>query len=407
MSSAYLKSKMDERAGIADSVTSVLDKCAAESRDPSPEERQRLDDWQARVRTLDTEIVQLRTSLEANDRFVDVIGAVARSDENAERRATTTADREREPEYRSVGDAFVNSEQFREYGGRGTMAPVEFEDFLGVEARAALPGAITVGQLHLPPTRWDGPAGPTLTTPFLDVIGRERVSSGSVDFITWAPNPATGAAIVPETDIKPEAVLAPTQTALTLDTYAFWKAISRQTLEDYPRIRSIVETKLRQGLAAKLEADAAAKLIAATIPAAPGADLAGIRTAIGVLQGKGYSPNAILLNPADFAALDVALFDGSVSGTTSIAGTYWGVRPVPVPGLPVGTAYVGDVREGVTWFDRGTGNVFLTDSHADFFIRNTFVILAETRAAFAVTNPDSLAEVTITQTPPVAAAASK
>jgi HK97 family phage major capsid protein len=67
---------------------------------------------------------------------------------------------------------------------------------------------------------------------------------------------------------------------------------------------------------------------------------------------------------------------------------------------------VGDFSEGVTWFDRNTAGVYMTDSHADFFIRNQMLILAEQRAHFALTDGAALAKVTINAlTPPVVAAA--
>jgi hypothetical protein len=48
----------------------------------------------------------------------------------------------------------------------------------------------------------------------------------------------------------------------------------------------------------------------------------------------------------------------------------------------------------------------MTDSHADYFIRNLLVVLAEQRAAFAITEPNALAKVTATA-PALAKAAAK
>ena len=50
-----------------------------------------------------------------------------------------------------------------------------------------------------------------------------------------------------------------------------------------------------------------------------------------------------------------------------------------VPGLAAGTTVVGDFKTAITLFDRGQTSVFVTDSHADFFLRNQLVILAEAR----------------------------
>jgi hypothetical protein len=122
--------------------------------------------------------------------------------------------------------------------------------------------------------------------------------------------------------------------------------------------------------------------------------LNGIRQGIGVVQANGYQPNAVLLNPADYASLDIAAAGAANTGPTPF-GNIWGLRPVPVPSIPVGTSYVGDFNEAVTWFDRNTTGVFMTDSHADYFVRNLLLVLAETRAAFAATNLEAAVKVTV------------
>lgn len=401
MPSAFLRSKVDERAALTDLVAGILDKCSEDSRDPNPEERAKLDDYNNRIKVLDGSIVELRTQEEANSRFLKTAGAIEDTDERNERQqlqqpATTVM---------TAGEAFVNSEQFKNYRGFGTMQPVEFDDFLGMQQRmAVLAGPITEAQLKLPAYRWDGPDGPTARTPFLSVIGREVVSTNAVSYITWTP--ATGAAVVAETDTKPEATLTPTEFPLNLSTYAFWKAITRQALEDYPRIRSIVETKLRQGLAQTLETAAVATLAGVAAPGA-GTNLEGIRVAVADLQARGYAPNAIAMNPADAAVLDLEVMAATVAGPNS-PGSYWGLRVVPVPGITAGVAYVGDFENGVTWFDRSSASVYMSDSHADYFIRNLFVVLAEQRSAFALTDALAIEAVTIAAgTPAVAATSSK
>lgn len=393
MTSPFLRAKIDERAALTDTVGGILKKCSDETRDPSQEERAKLDEYGNRIKMLDGSISELRTAEEANARFLSTVQRMESTDEETERRNTVSRKADK-PVALSAGEAFVQSDNFRNYRGFGTMEPVEFSDFLGVEQRAAISGItpITLETLDLPPYQWSGPAGATERNPFLSVIGREVVSSNAVSYISWSK--ATGAAIVAETDTKPEATLTPTETPLNLATYAFWKAISRQALEDMPRIRSIVETKLRAGLAATLEAAAVSVLDEVDAYGGDESGLAGIRAAIGSLQGSGYQPNAIVVNPADAATLDIAVMGATVSGPVSQSG-YWGLRVVPVPGITAGTAYVGDFANGVTWFDRSSASVYMSDSHADYFVRNLFVVLAEQRSAFALTEPDAVQSVSV------------
>lgn len=397
MSTAYLRTLVERRATLTDAATGVLDKCAEAGADPTPEQRAQLTKWDAEAKSLDAEIATIEASVRAGQKFADVIDRLAGAEEAAERRQA--ARREAPPlEVRQgVGESFVGSDAFKAFNGRGTMTPVEFDDFLEVEQRAA----ITTATLNLPPIRVDASEG-AFTTPLLQVIGREVVSSGSIEYMRWSE--ATGAAIVAEGEVKPEATLAPTTVPLSLDTIAYWKAITRQALEDYRRIQSIVETKLRRGLARKLEGEAATELATVTDTTAE-LGVAGIREGIGLVQAAGWTPNAIALSPTDFAALDIATQAGSTTGTVVAPGTYWGLRPVPVPELPPGIMYVGDFREGLTWFDRGTAAVYMTDSHADYFVRNLLVILAEQRSAFALTEPSAIYRVGVDSTPTVAAAA--
>lgn len=389
MPSAFLRSKVDERAALTDMVSGILDKCTTDQRDPSAEERAKLDEYGNRIKALDGTIVEMRTAEEANVRFLQTAARLEDSDEIAERKPAAKV-----VERMSAGEAFIASDAFKNYRGRGTMEPVEFDDFLGMEERAA----ITLDDLHLVPQRWDGPAGPNTTTPFLRLIGREVVSTNAVSYITWSDS-ASGAAVVAEGALKPEATLTPDEHPLNLATYAFWKAITRQALEDFPRIRSIVETKLRTGLGNTLEAAAIATLSGVAAPGAGAAtNLAGIRGAIAQLQQYGYAPTAIAMNPADAAVLDLDVMAATVAGPNS-PGRYWGLPVIAVGGIAAGKAYVGDWGQAVTWFDRSSASVYMSDSHADYFIRNLFVILAEERSAFALTEAGAVVAVNVAAEP--------
>lgn len=402
MSIPYLNRKIEERATLSAAIESMLDKSAEKGDDPTPEQRSQMNAWGDQIKTLDAEILELRTTIDANDRFEKTVAHVSEIDEKRDRRDAARRDAGPVERRMSYGESFVTSDAFKTYRGRGSMEPVEFEGFL--ENRAA----IDLATLDLPPYQWSGPREYRTTTPLLDALGRERVSQNSVEYITWGTADPVAGGPIAEGALKPEADMAPEPHTVTLATYAHWKAITRQALEDYSRIRSIVEGKLRGGLASKLETVAMEVLTADTnVGTVVNADiLAGIRIAIGDIQWAGYNANAILLNPEDYANLDIAAAEASNSGPTSF-GAFWGLRPIAVGALPVGTAYVGDFVNGMTWFDRNTTAVYMTDSHADYFVRNLLLILAEQRAAFAVTEPLAIAKVTTTAPAVATASASK
>jgi hypothetical protein len=143
-------------------------------------------------------------------------------------------------------------------------------------------------------------------------------------------------------------------------------------------------------MAAAIDANVSVQT-ATTSLAAGGSILKSIRVGIGKVESAGFNPNAVALNPTDYASLDI-----DVMGTTDFGpqrnATFWGLTPVAAASIPVGKAYVGDFIAGATLFDRGVTSVFLSDSHASLFISNILVILAEARLKSAVTAPLALCE---------------
>lgn len=390
----YLKKLVDERNSLTGLMQTMDDKAVQEDRQLTEPEADRMRGWQSRCAELDGEITdqnEYLTSQRSWARLQDQV--LANSTEEPPATGTTlTRARPQAPsglQTRSWGEAFTSSQSFQTYDGHGSSARVEVCSVLDKRAPIDTDDyAITPSRFV--PTPW------TMTTPLLDAIGRESVANGSVEWVVWPPSyPLAG--VVAEGALKPEANFAPTIKSGSLETLAHHKGITRQALEDIPRIQQIVEGSLRGGVLAKMEAQAAAALTANTdIPVVDsGTDLmAGIRVALGNVQAAGYaSANAILLNPADFADLDLAVMAATVAGP-QLNSSYWGLRAIAAAAIPAGTAYVGDFKLGLTLFEIGSTSVYLTDSHSDYFLRNILVILAETRALAAVTEPKAIQKVT-------------
>jgi hypothetical protein len=129
---------------------------------------------------------------------------------------------------------------------------------------------------------------------------------------------------------------------------------------------------------------------AAATATGAGSMSAAIRAAQGELQGKGYNPNAVALNPADWAAMDIAAQAAYSPGLGS--GPTWGLTPVSSPDITAGSPVVGDFKAAITVFDRNQTDVFVTDSHGDNFIKNVLVILAEARFLVSVVDPSAMAK---------------
>lgn len=394
----YLETLYERRGQIQAASDAVLARATEESRALTPEERSRLTTQKDEAEALDVEIGDVEKVTEAGAKFARMTERRAEARERTERaevRAATERDDDNKPapapgpDRRPFGLRVIESEQFRAYPGGGTSGRISLPGFL--ETRAAID---TTG-LDLPPVMTAGPVAAAVLTPLLDVITRVATSAGSIEYLAWSGT-STAATAVAEGAAKPESPVAPTPETIALTTYAHWKAITRQALEDLPQIASTVENYLRRGLLLALENAAGTAVTTGTFATTAGDDLySAMRTAEGEVQARGYQPNAVLLNPSDFAALDVAAAGAAKAGPVSPLG-YWGLRPIPSPVVTSGTAYVGDFATAETWFDRGDTAVYLSDSHADYFVRNLLVILAEVRAAFAITTPDALQKVTST-----------
>jgi HK97 family phage major capsid protein len=99
---------------------------------------------------------------------------------------------------------------------------------------------------------------------------------------------------------------------------------------------------------------------------------------------------AHLLHPNDNEKIDLArdnygqfYFGGPGASGASVA---WSLPRIESESLPEGTAITAAWDRAVLW-DREQATIAVSDSHADFFVRNLVAILGEMRAAFGVMRP--------------------
>jgi HK97 family phage major capsid protein len=392
----YLSNLRNERDTLSATSTGILEKAAAEDRDVTETERQSIETMAERCAVIDGDLARFSEQYESQRAYAKLRAALDDADAEPEPRKILPA-QTRSAELAHVepwGKLFVESAEFRSYNGAGTSQRVTVP---GLFERNPIDLATGWG---LPPVPYTATIPqPAITTPLLDAVAHVTTNS---NLVQWLVESGTypAAPVVPEGGLKPEANFQVTVENGTLETYAHYKGITRQALANIPMIQSIVETQLRGGIFASLEAAILAVLAAAADPVIPDIDasgtggmLAGIRTAIGTVQSAGFpNANSVLLNPADWASLDVSVMDATQNGPSRQTG-FWGLRPIASAAVPSGTAYVGDIRSAVTLFDQGTASVYMSDSHADYFIRNILVVLAEIMALAMVTQGKALARV--------------
>jgi HK97 family phage major capsid protein len=309
----------------------------------------------------------------------------------------------RSTEASSMGQAFTRSREYEDYkqAPRGTSGHVKVS-FDMLHQRAPILSDTFAGVLE--PQRISPSSAPAIQTPLLDNVARIPVSANSVEWIRY-PAAAPLAGKVAEGSAKPEASVSPELVTVTLDIVAHWLQVTRTVMEDGGALMSFIDSALRRGVVDKLEAEVASTITTAaagdefatvTYGGAGDGDvdtlLKGIRHGVGAVQDAGYVPSVVLLNPSDFAALDIDVLGSTLLGP-QVGSQFWGVRPVAVGAIGQGSAFVGDLSTAVAHLYRTDVSMYVSDSHASTFTSNVLTLLAEARAANIVHRAEALVEV--------------
>jgi HK97 family phage major capsid protein len=297
----------------------------------------------------------------------------------------------------SLGELWTRSKAYEDYmqAPRGTSGRIKVPFDTLIQQRAPILTTTFTGLIQ--PDRIAPSAPPPSQTPLLSLISRIRVGANSVEWVFF-PAAAPLGTVTAEGVTKTEAAITPSLKTVTLDTIASWAQYSRQFGEDAPGLVDFLNASLARGITDKMEALAAATLVAdATIPITTntaGTLLGGIRRAVATIQAAGYGGSiSAAVNPQDYAALDIDLMARTLNGS-QVNASYWGVNIVPVGALASGTAYVGNFPVAMAELVRSDVSVYTSDSHANTFISNVLTTLVEIRAKAIVHRPEALTKVT-------------
>lgn len=205
---------------------------------------------------------------------------------------------------------------------------------------------------------------------------------------------------------KPEGSWAFVRRTAVVKTIAEWVPATKRALADVAQLEGLINDELRADIAEAEEE----QILAGD---GSGENFTGIRNWSGI-QTQAFStdifetirkaitkaryvgrvnPNAVVISPATAEIIDLAKdLNGAYryGGPQSIGPrTVWGVPTVVSETQADTDVLVGDFSKAVLW-DREDTTVTISDSHADFFIRNMVAILGEERAAFALTRPKAI-----------------
>ncbi len=251
-----------------------------------------------------------------------------------------------------------------------------------------------------------------------DLVTRLDTTSPTIEYVRQGAHTNAAASVAEATATtgssgeKPESTMVFERVSEAMSTIAHWMAATRQVLDDAPQIRGIIDNFLRYGLREELEA----QIISGN---SVGDDLTGVLNQAGTtaqafdtdvlttlrkaktkvrMTGRA-TPTAYVMNPEDWQAVDL-LKDNEgryYYGGPAVVGQprIWGLPVVEVENMPVGTAVVADWRLAVLW-DRMQTQIFVSDSHDNFFTRNLIAILAEMRCGFGLIRPAAFVEIDLT-----------
>jgi HK97 family phage major capsid protein len=336
----------------------------------------------------------LTTLAEAKTRMDDLEQKMARR--TSEQDGPTTA-----------GERFVNDEGFKAFAAqtrpRGRSI-VEVKDITSLTTDAAGSAGALINsdrrglQVELPQRRMTVRAliAPGNTTSNSIEYEREKLFTNN-------------AAPVAEGALKPQSELQFEDATATVRTIAHWMRASVQILADAPAMRSIIDQRLRYGLAFNEEAqllngsgtgqNLLGMVTAATPYAAPGSLTATtqvdvVRLMILQVALAEYPANGIVMNPIDMAAIEMSkdaaggYLIGNPQGT--INKTLWGLPVVETQAMGVDKALVGAFDLAAQIFDRQDATVEVSTEDQDNFVRNKVTIRAEERLALAIYRPQAL-----------------
>lgn len=214
--------------------------------------------------------------------------------------------------------------------------------------------------------------------------------------------------------VKPESTLALAVVTSPVETIAHFIPITRRAAADAPQVRALVDAFLMYGLAEEEEDQILTgsgtspnlrgilNVAGILTVGSAGTDIDAVVDAISAIQVTGRRmPTAIVVNPLDWYSTGFLTAKDS-AGNYLLANpgasvdqltTLWGLRVVVSEAMTQNTLLVGDFRQAVV-ADRMQSEIFVTDSHNDWFVRNLLAVLAEERLGFGVLDPEAFCTVT-------------
>jgi len=419
-------------AGIWEQIKTVRDTVVEEDREFTQEERDQIEKALDEIRALELQVEKAR----ADDSLKGELERLNEMFSNAPKPEPKVKRDVPQPGISpvSLGDQFVKSEVWRQFlqvnapggrltGMRGFTSPPVRVDSKSLLRKELITGvsSVSAGAFVVPDQ-----------SNILEMIGRYMLTLRQLidvrvttsDTVEWVQQTRQVAEATPvaESNVteysgatgeisgeKPEGTMRLERVSTTVKTIAVWIPATTRALADAAQLRGLIDSELRSDVNEELED----QLLNGNgvgenftgLGNTSGVLLQTFNTDIAVTARKAITnllingrqmPSAWLLNPQDWESFDL-LQDSNGQyhwGGPMRQGprTLWGV-PVAQSFLQTqGTGWLANWMKMVLW-DREDATIAVSDSHADFFIRNMVAIRCELRAAMGVIRPTAFVEV--------------
>jgi HK97 family phage major capsid protein len=201
-------------------------------------------------------------------------------------------------------------------------------------------------------------------------------------------------------------------------TLAHWEAAHRNVLADEPQLRSIIDNELMYGLRLQedfqiLQGDGTGENLLGVLntpgvqeyswsdgAVTPVVDTKAdaIRRAATLAFLAYYEPTGVVLHPNDWEDIELTkntqgTYLMAVSMQLGSEARIWRMPVIDTPAIPEGQALVGAFGSAAQLYDREQASIRISEQHADFFVRNAIVVLAEQRLALAVKRPEAFVKI--------------
>lgn len=300
---------------------------------------------------------------------------------------------------KSYGEQIVESDLYKNLmakGGRGTIS-MDLKQVTSAAAGAMIRPLYESEIIALPQRRFT----------VRDLLPVVPIATSSVDYPKQSTR-TNNAATVAEAAAKPYSDFAWTNATAPVRVIAHLAKLTRQAMDDAPRLIAEVDAEMRYGLALVEEAQllngngtgqnlsgimTQATPYVAPITIAGATSLDMLRLAMLQAALALYPADGIVLSQQDWARIqlqkttDGAYLFANPQGT--VEARLWGLPVVDTPAMPVDSFLVGAFRFGATLYDRMGVEILISTENADDFEKNLATMRAEERIALAVKRPGS------------------